>query len=209
MANPSVTNVLKTGAALWYAPTGESKPDETSVAYGGSWGGNWARVGYTKEPLTLAYESEEVDVEVEEVLAPIKRFRISESLTVETVLAELTAAYLQLAASNQDTVSETEQGASQDAYEETGLGGEVVLTEKAWGFEGLFIDSDGNEQPVRIFVHKGTAMINGELEFSKKTDDYPGIPIQIKALADTTQSEGQELMLWQRVTDEMSGGEGS
>lgn len=209
MANPSVTNVLKTGAALWYAPTGESKPDETSVAYGGSWGGNWARVGYTKEPLTLAYESEEVDVEVEEVLAPIKRFRISESLTVETVLAELTAAYLQLAASNQDTVSETEQGASQDAYEETGLGGEVVLTEKAWGFEGLFIDSDGNEQPVRIFVHKGTAMINGELEFSQKTDDYPGIPIQIKALADTTQSEGQELMLWQRVTDEMSGGEGS
>lgn len=207
MANPSVTNILKTGAVLWYAPTGESKPDESSVAYGGSWGGNWARVGYTKQQLTLAYESEETDIEVEEVLAPVKRFRISESLTVETVLAELTAAYLQLAASNQDTVTETPQGTDQDAYEETGLGGEVILTEKAWGFEGLYIDADGNEQPVRIFVHKGTARVNGELEFSQKADGYPGIPIQIKALADTTQSTGQELLLWQRVTDEMSGEE--
>lgn len=207
MANPSVTNILKTGAVLWYAPTGENRPDETSVAYGGSWGGNWARVGYTKQQLTLAYESEETDIEVEEVLAPVKRFRISESLTIETVLAELTAAYLQLAASNQDTVTETSQGAEQDAYEETGLGGEVILTEKAWGFEGLYIDADGNEQPVRIFVHKGTARVNGELEFSQKADGYPGIPIQIKALADTTQSTGQELLLWQRVTDEMSGEE--
>jgi hypothetical protein len=184
------------------APSGEAKPDETTVAYGGDWSGNWERVGYTKEPLVMAYESEEFDVEVEEELAPIKRRRVKETMTLETVLAELTAEYLQLAASNQDTVSETAAGGAQKAYEETGLGGEAILTEKAWGFEGLYITSGGNDEPIRVFVHKGTAMVNGELEFSQKSTDYPGIPIQIKALCDTTQAAGQKLALFQRVTSE-------
>lgn len=202
MSNPSVTNVIHTGAILWYAPTGEAKPDETTVDFGDAWGGNWARVGYTKAPLTFAYESEEADINTEEELAPIKRFRTSENLTIETTLAELTAAYLQLAAANQDTVTETAAGASQDGYEETGLGGDAVMTEKAFGFECRFIESDGTEQPIRLFVHKATAMINGALEFSQKSDDYPGVPIQIKALTDTTQSAGQKLALFQRVTAE-------
>jgi len=180
-------------------------PDETDVAYDGAWGGNWAQIGYTKAPLTLAYESEELDLAVEEVLASVKRFRIGERLTLETVLAEVTAAYLQLAAGEQTAVTETAQGAAQDAYEETGLGGIVQLQEESWGFEGLFVDADGADQPIRVFVHKATATLNGALEFSKKSSDYPGIPLQIKALADTTQSAGEELMIWQRVTDEKSG----
>lgn len=202
MGNPTVADVIKTGAVLYNAPVGEANPDETSVGYGDAWGGNWERTGYSKAPFTLAYESEETDVTVEEVLAAIKRFRIGEGLTAETVLAEMTGEYIQLAASNQDAVSETGAGASQDAYEETGLGGEVVLTERKWGVEGMYVDADGNKQPIRIFIHKATATLNGNLEFSKKGDDYPGIPIQIKALADTSQSAGQELMIWQRVTGE-------
>jgi hypothetical protein len=204
MSTPAVANIIKSGAVLWKAPTGESNPDETSVAYGASWGGNWERLGYTKEPLTLAYESEEFDIEVDEVLAAVKRVRTGEGLTLETVLAELTAEYLQEAASDQDTVSETAQGASQKPYEETGLGGEPLLSEYKWGFEGLFVNASGDEEPVRVFIHKATATLNGELEFSQKSDDYTGVPIQIKALADTTQSAGQELMLFQRVTGETS-----
>lgn len=202
MSNPVVANVIKSGARLWVAPTGESIPDETSVAYGAAWGGNWARVGYTKTPLVMAYTSEEFDVEVEEELGPIKRRRVRETMTLETTLAELTAAYLQLAASNQDSVSETPAGGAQKAYEETGLGGEAILTEKKWGFEGLFITSGGDEEPIRLFVHIGTAMVNGNLEFSQKNTDYTGIPIQIKALADTSQTEGQKFCLFQRVTSE-------
>ena len=204
MATPSITNIVHTGAVLWNAPVAESAPSETTVAYGGSWGGNWVRVGYTKAPLTLAYESEEADITIEEALAPIKRFRTSEGLTLETTLAELTAAYLQLAASNQDTVSETAAAASQDAYEETGLGGDPTLTERKWGFEWRHMESDGTVQPARLFIHKGTAKINGSLEFSQKSDDYPGIPIQVVALADLGQSAGQQLCLFQRVTDEKS-----
>lgn len=204
MGNPVVANVIKSGARLYVAPTGESNPDETSVAHDAAWGGNWARVGYTKKPLTMAYSSEEFDVEVEEELAPIKRRRVREALTLETTLAELTAAYLQLAASNQDSVSETPAGAAQKAYEETGLGGEATLTERKWGFEGLYITAGGDEEPIRLFVHIGTAMVNGNLEFSKRTTEYTGIPIQIKALADTTQSEGQKFCLFQRMTSEVT-----
>jgi len=64
MAAPSVTNIVHTGAWLYNAPVGEANPDETTVAYGAAWGGNWVRVGYTKAPLTMAYESEEADVAV-------------------------------------------------------------------------------------------------------------------------------------------------
>jgi hypothetical protein len=202
MATPVVNNIIHSGAILWNAPVAEASPDESSVAFGGAWGGNWVRVGYTKAPLTLAYESEEADINVEEELAPVKRFRIGENLTVETVLAEFTAEYLQKAAGNQDTISETAAGASQDAYEETGLGGDSTITERKWGFEARFIETDGTAQPIRFFVHIATAMINGNLEFSSKADDYPGIPIQIKALTDESQSAGQKLVLFQRVTAE-------
>lgn len=200
MATPTVANIIKSGAVLWYAPVGEAVPDESTVEYGADWGGNWARVGYTKEALTVAYESEEAELSVEEELAPVARRRISEALTVETVLAELTATYLALATGDQDAVTETAAGASQKAYEETGLGGVSDIQAYAWGIEGRFIDSSDNDQPIRMFIHKGTAILNGELEFSQKSDDYVGIPIQIKALADPSQSAGQKLALFQRVT---------
>ena len=200
MAVPSITNIVHTGAWLYNAPVGEANPDETTVAYGAAWGGNWVRVGYTKAPLTVAYESEEADIAVEEELPPVKRFRTSENLTLETTLAELTAEYLQLAAANQATVTTVAAGAAQKAYEYTTMGGDPTLTERKWGFEWRHIQADGVEQPGRIFVHKGTAMINGNLEFSQKSDDYPGVPIQIKALSDTTQNAGAKLVRFERVT---------
>ena len=76
MANPVVAQIIKSGAWLYNAPTGEANPDETSVAYGAAWGGNWVRTGYTKVALTADYESEEMDVEVEEELGPVRRWRI-------------------------------------------------------------------------------------------------------------------------------------
>ena len=200
MGTPAVGNVLKTGAALWYAPSGETKPDETSVAFGAAWGGNWARVGYTKEPVKLKYESTEYDIEVQEELAAVDRKRTKEAATIETVLAEFTAAYLRLVGGDQDSVTTTAAGSGQKGYEYTGLGGVATIGKHAWGFEGEFVDSAGVSQPVRFFIHIGTAMINGDLEFSQKTDDYVGMPVQIKALTDTTQAAGEKLVLMQRVT---------
>jgi hypothetical protein len=203
MGTPVVTNILKTGAVCWYAPVGESYPDETSVAYGGDWGGNWARVGFTKEPLSWFYEDERHRINVEEELTAVKEVRITEETRLETVLSELTAAYFELArGGDPDNVSEVAAGAGQDGYEELEIGGEVDVEEYAWGFEGRYVDSDGAEFPLRVFVHKATAKLNGELTFSKKEDDYTGVPLMINALADTTQSDGAKLLKIQRVTAE-------
>jgi hypothetical protein len=88
MGAPSVADIIKSGAMIYIAPAGEALPDETTVAAGASWGGTWVRVGYTKEPLTVEYEPEEHEVEVEEHLAPVDRWKTKETLRMETVLAE-------------------------------------------------------------------------------------------------------------------------
>lgn len=200
MGTPVVANIVKSGAWLYQAPVGETIPAITTVGYGVAWGGNWVRVGYTKEALKCKYEGRETDISVEEHLSPIRRWRIEETATLETVLAELTATYLQLAASEAKAVTTVAAGAGTAGYERTGLGDEVVLAEHAWGFEGLYLSSTGSEFPVRVYIWKGTAVINGELEFSKKSDDYVGIPLQIKALCDPTQTEGERILRFDRVT---------
>lgn len=202
MGNPVVTNIEHSGAILWVSVVGVTIPNKTSIDYGDAFGTGWTRVGFTKAPWTEAYTSEEYDLEVEEHLAAVKRRRIREELVWETVLAEITADYRQLAASNQDAVTPVVKDATHDASETTGFGDVSLLTEKQWGVEMLHIEAGGTKQPIRIFMWKGTAMINGVLQFSKKTTEYPGIPIQIKGLIDTSQAEGQRLCLFQRVTEE-------
>lgn len=204
MAAPDVSNILKTGAILYYAAVGEALPDETTVDAGDAWGGNWTRLGYTAAPLTLAYSSDYHEVEVEEVLLPVDRMRISETVQLETELAEVTAAYLDLAMGG-GTVSTTAAGASQDAYEEVPLGSVSLLTKYTFGFEGELLDSAGIAQPVRFFVARGTIVMNGNLEFSRKSDDFTTIPVQITALAvDGNEPAGFSSYpyLWQRVTGE-------
>jgi hypothetical protein len=202
MSNPDVNNVEHSGATLWVAPAGEAIPDETSVAYGAAWGGNWVKVGYTKAPWTQAYSSEEAEIEVEEELGAVVRRRIKEELVWETVLAEITAEYVRLAGSEQDAVTTTVAGAAQKAYEYTSLGGDAVMAVKKWGVEMLHLTSGGDEEPIRIFMHRGTAKFNGNLEFSAKSSEAAGIPIQIRALTDTSQNAGEKMCLFQRVTSE-------
>jgi hypothetical protein len=196
MAAPNVFQIVKSNAVLWYAPVGEAVPDETSIDAGDAWGGNWARLGATKEPVTVLYEDEEAEVNVEEYLPPVQRFRISESLTLETVLAELDADYLALM--TEGTVSKTAAAGGQKGFEQLPIGNTAFRTDYAWGIEGVFEDSSGNDHPVRIFLYRGTARLAGELSFSKRDDDYTGVPIEIKALTDSG-TPGQ-LLIFQRVT---------
>jgi len=135
MSNPVVANIIKSGAVLWYAPVAEAQPSTLAPVYGAAWGGNWVRVGYTKAPLTAAYASTEAEIAVEEELASVKRVRTAEALTLETVLGELTAAYLKLAGGDQRTVTPVAAAAAQKAYEETGLGGIAEIAQYEWGFE--------------------------------------------------------------------------
>jgi hypothetical protein len=144
----------------------------------------------------MTYAAEEVDLVVEEALTPVARVKSGETLTLETTLAEITSAYLSLGIGG--TASTTAAGAGQVGKDELVVGGTTTETVRAWGFEGTYRDSSGTSYPLRVFVYRATAIVNGALEFAKAS--YPGIPLQIKALADTSKTVGQQLFKLQRVT---------
>jgi len=200
MGNPTVTNLLAGGAVVWYAPVAEAVPAD-SVAAGTAWGGNWERFGFTKTPLSALYDFEELDMMVQEELTAVKRRKTAENMTLETTLAEVTSDYMALFTSG--TATTTAAGASQVGKDELDVGGEFEIDEYAYGVEGTYTDASGNDFPVRVFIWKATAKLNGALEFGK--EDYPGVPLQIKALVDASKSAGQKLFKLQRVTAAATG----
>lgn len=206
MGVPVVTNLIKSGAMIYYGPEDETIPDETTILFGVTWGGNWARLGFTAAPLTFAYTSEEDEQTVEEVLAAVARDRIGEALTIETILAELTGEYLMMAMGFDGAdLDETAAGVSQKQFEEFKFGGKQKLKVQMFGFEGLYVDTAGTDQAIRVFIHRATMMLNGPLTWTKKAAGIVGIPLQIKALADTGQSAGEELAHFQRIMLDATG----
>jgi len=194
MSNPVAANILKSKAVMWYAPAGEALPDETTVAVDASWGGNWSRIGYTKTPTVLVLEEEQYDIEVQELLNSIDRVAIKQSSRFELELAEVTAEYLGILLGT--TPSTTAAGAGQKGYEQLDVVSRFHLTKYIIGLEGSRLVS-GVSQPVRFFYPRCTLKIGGNLEFSQKTSDYTGLPIQIMALDNDA---GTAWFQMQRVT---------
>jgi hypothetical protein len=187
----TVGNLLKSKARVLIAPVGESLPDETSVDYDNSWGGNWVDFGFTKTPLAFNYEYDEHEFHTEQILGPVRRDKTGERATFETTLSEVTSDNLNYAfgtdpSDANDGVTDTAAGASQKAFSDQTVGNTARVDEYAVGIEGQRYDSAGTGQPVRIFFAKATLRLNGALEFSQKSDDHTGIALQIKALANAS-----------------------
>lgn len=196
MGAPEVFQILKSNAVLWFAPVGDAFPDETTVNAGELWGGNWQRLGATKEPLTCLYEDERSDVNVEEYLAPVHRFKTAETMTLETVLAEIDLDYLALL--TEGGVAKVAAGAAQKAYDNLVVGNAADLSDYSFGFEGINLNSAGVALPLRVFLYRANAKLGGELSFSKREDDYTGVPIVIEALSDSV-APGR-ICVFQKIT---------
>jgi hypothetical protein len=194
----AATDIMIAPANIWYSATGTTLPDETTVAFGASWGAGWTNFGYTLNPVELSYEIETFELEVEQIANIVKRQKTKETMTVETTLAELTATNLKLAMGSSQTVSTTAAGAAQHGYEELKGGGEIYLPEYQVGFEGYILDPTNRQMPVRLFLYRCNIVLNGKLSFAKKA--AAGVPLQIMALADTAKTSGQQLFSFQRVT---------
>lgn len=192
----AVTDILVTPAKIYRAPVGTAVPDETTVAYGAAWGGGWTDLGYTLEPVSLGYESETFKLMVEQLTAPVRSVRQEESVTIETVLAEITGANLAMAMDG--TSTPTSAGVNQAGYDLVEAGGSVAISEYAWGFEGYRLAASNAKLPVRVFVFRGVATLNGQLTFAKSAG--VGIPLRIEALPDTTKAQGKQLLLIHNVT---------
>ena len=196
----TVSAIIAGPGRFFTAPVGEAKPDETTVAVGDAWGGNWEEMGATLDPITAKYEYDTEDWEVEQSLAAVERRKTSQKFALETTLAEFTADNLKLSFGG--AVTKVAAGASQRGYEDLDLGDVETLEKLQWGFEGVYTDSSGNQFPVRIFVHKATSEVGGDLQFSK-SDGPVGITLRISALTDFDQAtEGERLAKIQRVTAE-------
>ena len=192
----AVTDILVTPAKLYRAPVGEPLPDESTVAYGAAWGGNWTDCGYTLEPVSLAYETEIFKLMVEQLTSPVRQVRQSEQVTIETVLAEVTGANLAVVLDGTNT--DTAAGVNQVAWSRIQAGGSVSLSEYAWGFEGSRLGAGNVRLPVRVFVFRGSAVLNGNLTFAKSAG--VGIPLRVEVMPDTTLAAGKQLIEIHSVT---------
>lgn len=192
----AVADILISPARVFYAPTGEGLPDENSVAYGAAWGGGWVNVGYTLTPLSIKYQRDTFELEVEQVTISVVERILKDNVTFETTLAEMSASNLALAFGG--TVTTTPAGLLQVPKEELEMGGSTALPVYAWGFEGVYQTDAGAQYPVRWFVFRGTAVLNGNIEFSKKA--AAGIPLQVKPKADTSKAVGKQMLKFQKVT---------
>lgn len=194
----AVADILLGSASMWVAPVGEAEPDETSIELGDAWGGNWEDMGYTTAPISLSRSIEEFELEVEQVTNPVKRIITKEDVMIETTLAEQTASNLSKVLNG--TASTVAAGASQRGYEQVVSGGDSALNQYAVGFEGIYQDLNNAKFPVRVFLYIVTMSLNGQLQFSKRA--AAGVPVQFKALADTSKAVGQQILKWQKITAE-------
>ncbi len=200
MGLPNATNLIVGGAALYYAPVGTVTPADT-VDYGVAWTAPWARLGLTKAPVVFKYEQEVADHQVEEALAAVRRTIIGESVTVETVLAELTPEYLAIGSGRPTSeVTTTVSGVATAGTDAITLGGHAAPVELAIGMEGMYVTAAGVKLPLRVFLHRTTITMGGDLQFSWRANDYPGIPILIRGMADVSKSVGNQLFKMVRVT---------
>lgn len=192
----AVADILLSPAKIYYAAVGTALPNPNSIGYGTAWSGGWSDLGYTLTPITVGYSQEIFKLEVEQVTLPVKGLITMQEVTIETSLAEITAANMALAFGG--TVTTTAAGTAQVALEELKSGGSSSITYYAWGLEGLYVDSSNNQLPVRVLIYRGSATLNGNLNFSKR--EAMGIPLQITAWADTTKTAGQQLWTFQKTT---------
>jgi hypothetical protein len=192
----AAADILMSKAQVYYAPVGESLPDETSVAYGGSWGGNWTSAGFTSAPVSMEWAEQRVGADIQQALGEIKDWRVGESALLRTMLPELTGAALALLLHG--TNSDTAAGASQKAFSRLQAGGQFIVAQKAVGLEGYRPDSAGTLQPIRLFFYKASFMLDRSVQWSKR--DVMGLPIIIKTYPDETKTVGVQLMEWHIVT---------
>ena len=181
-------------AQVYVAATSSAQPT-TVIGYGSSWGTAWTSLGYTLEPVSLEYDRTMYELEVQQVMAPVKRVVQKEMATIETVLAEATATNLKYALNG--TVTTTAPGAGK-GYDTVEAGGSTSLPEYQWGFEGFRVDAAGTAQPVRLFFYKGVSVMNGPMRFAKNAG--VGIPMQVQAIPDLAKTAGKQMIIMQIIT---------
>ena len=194
----AVADILVGPVNIWYSAVGTALPSINTIAVGASWGAGWTNPGLTLTPLSVSYDADQLELEVQQYASPVNIMRNKEKLTLETTLAEFTAANLKTSLSGTGAITTVAPGASIHGSDTYSFGGDITLPQLQWGFETWALDASNNKLPKRVFVYKGVAQLGGKLEFSKAS--ALGVPLKISALVDTSKAAGAQLMQFQIVT---------
>jgi hypothetical protein len=192
----AISDIIIAPATLLTAPVGTALPNANTIQVGGNWPAGWVKVGLTTAPISVNYMQDLIQIEIEQTGLVVRGQTAKEALTVETTLAELTGANLNYLVDG--TLTTAAATVSLRGEEVVEAGGSFEVSERAWGFEGLFKQDGSIALPVRFFIYRANAILNGKLEFAKKAP--AGLPLQILALWDETKAAGRQLFQFQRVT---------
>lgn len=195
------SDILVSGAWLWYAPEGEPLPSANTIGVGDDWGGNWEWVGLTTEPLTQEVETETFEVDVQQLNLPILQSITSETMKLTTTLAEQTAELLQLL--DGGNITTTAPGAAQVGMTELRAGGRTQRTVYTVGFEVRHMLADGTLMPLRLFFYRASFARGGGVAYDKAA--VAGIPIEVTVFGDDTKNVDEKTYLWQRTTAPFTG----
>lgn len=197
------SDIIVTGARIFLAPIQAPAVElpAPELPVDGAWPAGWVAVGFTLEPTKLTYTFDVLEIFVEQSYSPVRRRRTKEEGSVETVLAEHTTGNLATAMAGISTT--TAATASVPGYEEFDVGGDPNLPIYMVGIEGAYNDEDEDFFPIRAFFWLCTVDAGGTLEYGK--DKPAGIPLKLKAMADTSRPRKQQLFRIQRVVEPATG----
>jgi len=186
----AVSDLIVSPAKVYFGAVGATPP-LTTVTYGTAWAAAWTRIAETAAPVTISYEYDVIDYDIQESLGPVNRKKTAERLKVETTLAAIDLD--QLALSWQGAVTNVAQAAGVAGYEQIPGGDIVTLQQYAWGFEG----QTAGGFPIRFFIWIATAIAGAPLVFGKAVQT--GIPLQLQGINDMSKAAGVRLYRVDRI----------
>ena len=192
-------NILIGRGRLYVAPLATANPDESTVLWGVAWGGSWVDCGKMLDGKPVSFNLGDAYKETftEDSLGPEKVTRIKRAPVVKASLDEFTS--VNLAKVYDSTAATTAAaGGGQKGYFEIPIGDDPTVTLYKWGIEGVRLDANGNEQPVRYFLNSGYVKSVGDFTHAKATEAE--IMIEIGVLADSAVAAASRYGTLQIVT---------
>lgn len=184
---------------LYRAPVGEANPDESTIAWGEDWAGNWVNKGDFPEgsPITVGMPEDIYKAYSEQSTVAQAITRTRREPMVKGSLFDHSPANMAIAL---DAESETTPaaGGGQKGYTEIDIDSQSEVSLYKWGVEARLVDDDNNEQPIRWFFHKGFMRMTGDIAYAKTQET--AIPFEITIIGDSSQT-GKKVGVLQIVTE--------
>ena len=160
----AISDIIIAPATLLTAPVGTALPNANMIQVGGNWPAGWVKVGLTTAPISVNYMQDLIQIEIEQTGLVVRGQTAKEALTVETTLAELTGANLNYLVDG--TLTTAAATVSLRGEEVVEAGGSFEVSERAWGFEGLFKQDGSIALPVRFSASARPLFLKSSLAFS-------------------------------------------